>query len=150
MKRIVVQHSRLNGTVAISGAKNSSLRLLVATMLTDETVFLHNIPDILDVRAQVKMMEKIGKTINISGKKLIVNEDKAKKEIIWDDQSIRNTLLMLGVLLARHGEGRVPLPGGCDLGERKYDLHEMAMRTLGAEVWEEAGEEDECEECKQE
>ncbi len=139
MKTVSVQRSRLTGTVDVSGAKNSSLRLLVASLLTEEPVILRNIPNILDVRTQIEMLEKVGKKIAVQGNTLTVTDQKPKTELSWDGRTIRNTLLMLGSLLARHGEGRVPLPGGCDLGERKYDLHEMAMRTLGAEVWEEAG-----------
>jgi len=60
-------------------------------------------------------------------------------DLKWEGRSIRNTLLILGALVARFGEGRVPLPGGCKLGERKYDLHVMLLEKLGARVWEEEG-----------
>lgn len=139
MKTAIVQRSRLAGTVDISGAKNSSLRLLVASLLTDEPVILRNVSDILDVRIQKEMLEKVGKRVNVGKGVFTITEHGSLQDLRWESRTIRNTLLMLGALLARRGEGRVPLPGGCDIGERKYDLHEMAMRALGAEVWEEPG-----------
>jgi UDP-N-acetylglucosamine 1-carboxyvinyltransferase len=135
-----ISKTRLNGLVKVSGAKNSSLRLLAASLLTEETVFLTNFPNgLLDVEIHLRMLEALGKkvasvadTVAIS-----VGEEKIKTQLVWDERSIRNTLLILGALTARYGEGKVPLPGGCKLGERKYDLHVMLLERLGAEVWEE-------------
>lgn len=135
-----ISKTRLNGLVKVSGAKNSSLRLLAASLLTEETVFLNNFPNgLLDVEIHLRMLEALGKnvtsvadTVSIS-----VGDEKIKTQLVWDERSIRNTLLILGALTARYGEGKVPLPGGCKLGERKYDLHVMLLERLGAEVWEE-------------
>ncbi len=137
---LIVSKTRLRGNVKISGAKNSSLRLLAASLLTEETLHLSNFPNgLLDVQIHLKMLTALGKhieavsdTVSIS-----VGEDKIKTQLIWDERSIRNTLLILGALTSRYGEGKVPLPGGCKLGERKYDLHVMLLERLGAEVWEE-------------
>lgn len=137
---IKVQKGKLEGFVKISGAKNSSLRLLAASILTDETVFLTNFPNgLLDVQVHLNMLEKLGKTFSIKEDTVTINEidSKTTTELNWDGRSIRNTLLILGALTARFGEGRVPLPGGCKLGERKYDLHVMLLENLGARVWEE-------------
>src|SRR5690606_15696866 len=65
--------------------------------------------------------------------------EKCVTELIWDKRSIRNTLLILGAVTAKYGHGKVPLPGGCKLGDRKFDLHIMLLQKLGARVWEEDG-----------
>ena len=139
-KIITVQKSRLEGVVKVSGAKNSSLRLLAASLLTDETVFLTNFPNgLLDVQVHLEMLEVLGKTFSAQDDTVTINEIDCTTttELNWDGRSIRNTLLILGALTTRFGEGRVPLPGGCKLGERKYDLHVMLLENLGARVWEE-------------
>lgn len=139
-KIITVQKSRLEGVVKVSGAKNSSLRLLAASLLTDETVFLTNFPNgLLDVQVHLEMLEVLGKTFSAQDDTVTINEidSNTTTELNWNGRSIRNTLLILGALTARFGEGRVPLPGGCKLGERKYDLHVMLLENLGARVWEE-------------
>ncbi|ERM80695.1 UDP-N-acetylglucosamine 1-carboxyvinyltransferase [Rhodonellum psychrophilum GCM71 = DSM 17998] len=137
---IKVQKSRLEGVVRVSGAKNSSLRLLAASILTDETLFLNNFPNgLLDVQVHIEMLEVLGKTFSINEDTVTIKEidSKSVTQLNWGGRSIRNTLLVLGALTTRFGEGRVPLPGGCKLGERKYDLHVMLLENLGARVWEE-------------
>lgn len=137
-----VKKCRLEGTVQVSGAKNSALRLLAASLLTDEKVELYNFPSgLLDAQVHLEMLEVLGKDYTVAGDYVSITEtsDRVKTELNWDGRSIRNTLLILGALTARFGGGRVPLPGGCKLGERKYDLHVMLLERLGARVWEEDG-----------
>ena len=140
INKFKIQKNKLEGLVKVSGAKNSSLRLLAASLLTDETVFLNNFPNgLLDVQVHLEMLEVLGKTFSRHEDTVTINEidSNTTTELNWDGRSIRNTLLILGALTARFGEGRVPLPGGCKLGERKYDLHVMLLENLGARVWEE-------------
>lgn len=137
---IRVKKSKLEGQVKISGAKNSSLRLLAASILTDETLHLTNFPNgLLDVQVHIEMLEVLGKNCSMKDDNLYISETDSKTTttLNWDERSIRNTLLILGALTTRFGEGKVPLPGGCKLGERKYDLHVMLLERLGANVWEE-------------
>jgi len=139
-KKLIINKSRLVGSVKVSGAKNSSLRLLAASLLTDETVELYNFPNgLLDVQVHLDMLKVLGKDYSVNGDyvKITENASTSTTTLTWDERSIRNTLLILGALTARFGEGRVPLPGGCKLGERKYDLHVMLLEKLGATVWEE-------------
>ena len=138
-KAIKVQKGTLKGTVSVSGAKNSSLRLLAASLLTSEPVKLDNFPNgLLDVQVHLQMLEVLGKECDVQGDRVKISEPKAAQtSLAWEGRSIRNTLLILGALTARFGKGRVPLPGGCKLGERKYDLHVMLLENLGAKVWEE-------------
>lgn len=135
-----ISKGTLVGKVKVSGAKNSSLRLLAASILTDENVELYNFPNgLLDVQIHLKMLNVLGKQYNIHNDYVRISEldEKTTTVLDWKERSIRNTLLILGALTARFGEGKVPLPGGCKLGERKYDLHVMLLENLGAEVWEE-------------
>ncbi len=133
----VIQPSRLVGTVTVSGAKNSALKLLTASLLTNETITIENYPaSLLDTQIHVEMLTLLGKTCSLTNNTIAITETANIKSVLeWHDRSIRNTLLMLGALVARTGQGAVPLPGGCDIGDRKYDLHEMVLRSMGAEVW---------------
>lgn len=135
-----VSKSCLEGTVELAGAKNSALRLLAASILTKDTVELYNYPsELLDAQIHVDMLHALGKQtelLNNSHIKITENS-KLSEELVWSGRSIRNTLLILGALTARFGRGKVPLPGGCKLGERKYDLHVMLLERLGAKVFEE-------------
>jgi len=137
--KYLIKPSRLTGEVFVSGAKNSVLRLLAASLLSEESIHLYNYPDsLLDAQVHVEMLRALGKTCLVEEGKIEIQEQGSLlSQLKWDGRSIRNTLLILGALTARTGEGRVPLPGGCKLGERKYDLHEMLLRQLGASVWEE-------------
>ena len=133
----------LKGIVKVSGAKNSSLRLLAASILTTDTLRLSNYPSgLLDVQIHERMLAQLGKRIEHFGHDevhIYQNAPILQTTLLWEERSIRNTLLILGTLTTRYGEGKVPLPGGCKLGERKYDLHVMALKKLGADVWEEDG-----------
>lgn len=137
-----VTKAKLIGQVKISGAKNSALRLLAASLLTNEPVELYNFPHgLLDIQVHLRMLEVLGKsnTTVDDSIRILENSNSLKTTLIWDERSIRNTLLVLGALITRFGEGRVPLPGGCSLGDRKYDLHVMLLEKMGAKVWEEEG-----------
>jgi UDP-N-acetylglucosamine 1-carboxyvinyltransferase len=137
-----VNKGRLTGTVKVSGAKNSALRLLAASILTDEAIELNNFPNgLLDVQVHLDMLKVLGKEYKSFNDNVVITENSyaVTNTLVWNERSIRNTLLILGALTTRFGEGRVPLPGGCKLGERKYDLHVMLLENLGAKVWEEEG-----------
>ncbi|MFA0075120.1 UDP-N-acetylglucosamine 1-carboxyvinyltransferase [Vibrio cyclitrophicus] len=137
-----VSKSKLEGKVTIDGAKNSALRLLAGSILTDEPLALTNYPSgLLDTRIHVEMLEALGKNCTlINDKEILIRENNGlKSQLVWNGRSIRNTLLILGALTARFGQGKVPLPGGCKLGERKYDIHVMLLERLGAIVYEDDG-----------
>ena len=133
----IVKKSILKGTVIISGAKNGVLPLLSASILTSDPVEVSNYPATLsDANIHVNMLEILGKRCKISGNILSITEKEPLSNLLrWEDRSIRNTLLILGALVARTGYGAVPIPGGCKLGDRNFDLHEMLLKQLGAEVW---------------
>ncbi|HET9232308.1 MAG TPA: UDP-N-acetylglucosamine 1-carboxyvinyltransferase [Vitreimonas sp.] len=137
-----LERSRLVGSVHVSGAKNSVLRLMAASLLTPARIALHNYPsDLRDAQIHLGMLEALGKTCVHSGDALVISEGASlRSQLAWPGRSIRNTLLILGALTARLGAGAVPLPGGCDIGasgDRRYDLHVLVLETLGARVWSE-------------
>lgn len=136
-KKYIIEKSILSGVVTVSGAKNSSLRLLAASLLTNEPIHLLGMPTkILDYTLHLELLEQYGKKITDFGDNTTLIEGYVvSNSIEWNKRSLRNTLLILGALLTRTGKGMVPLPGGCKLGERKFDIHEMIMRKLGANVW---------------
>lgn len=140
MNTLIIKKSRIQGTVSISGAKNSVLRLLAASMLTRDKIIINNYPSgLLDAQVHVEMLEMLGKKCTLFGENSIAIEEPAdiKTTLAWKGRSIRNTLLILGSLIARKGFGSVPLPGGCNLGGRAFDLHEMLFKDMGARVWQE-------------
>jgi UDP-N-acetylglucosamine 1-carboxyvinyltransferase len=135
-----LQRSRLTGSVRVSGAKNSVLRLMAASLLTPGRIVLQNYPsDLRDAQIHLGMLQALGKTCRQDGDTLVISEDNSlHTQLDWPGRSIRNTLLILGALTARMGAGAVPLPGGCDIGasgERRYDLHVLVLEALGARVW---------------
>ena len=138
---ITVKKSRLEGEVHLSGAKNSGLKLLTASVLTGEKVEILNSPnELLDMQVHISMLRKMGKKCTVSGSSISIEEsDGLQNELIWDDRSIRNSLLILGALTARFGQAKVPLPGGCKLGDRKFDIHVHVLESLGAKIYEEDG-----------
>jgi UDP-N-acetylglucosamine 1-carboxyvinyltransferase len=135
-----VEKSTLNGEVKLSGAKNSVLRLLAASLLSDEKIKIQNFPShLLDAQVHTEMLRHLGKTCQtVDDETIVITERETLASTLdWKGRSIRNTLLILGALTTRTGEGAVPLPGGCQLGDRKFDLHEMILQKMGAEVWQE-------------
>lgn len=137
-KTLIVEKSTLKGKVHLSGAKNSGLRLQAASILTDDELVLTNFPNGLsDAQIHNEMLEVLGKSITVEGSQLTISGALTQSDLVWDKRSIRNTLLIWGATTAKTGESKVPLPGGCKIGERKYDLHIQVLKALGAEVWEE-------------
>ncbi|HEY0659520.1 MAG TPA: UDP-N-acetylglucosamine 1-carboxyvinyltransferase [Pyrinomonadaceae bacterium] len=133
----------LKGTIEISGAKNSALPCLAATLLTAKTVTLHNVPYVKDLITQRRLLEDLGATVltpelrthKVTAKNIETFE--APYELV---KTMRESVLALGPLLARFGQAKVSLPGGCAIGTRPIDLHLKAFERLGATVSLESGD----------
>ena len=135
-----VYPSSLKGEISITGAKNAVLRYLAASILTDKEMVLENYPlNMLDVSIHEEMLAVLGKTVSHVGNVCKISGSVNQSALIWDKRSIRNTLLIMGCLLAKTGLAKVPLPGGCPLGDRKYDIHVDLIKAFGGKVWEENG-----------
>jgi UDP-N-acetylglucosamine 1-carboxyvinyltransferase len=133
----------LQGKIEISGAKNSALPCLAATLLTGETVTLHNVPYVKDLITQRRLLEDLGATVLTP--ELRTHKVRAANVEIFEApyhlvKTMRASVLALGPLLARFGQAKVSLPGGCAIGTRPIDLHLKAFEQLGAVVSLEAGD----------
>ena len=138
MAKILVNSSGpLHGDVWISGAKNSVLPLLAATILTDQTCIIEGVPDLVDVNVMKRMLVNYGSEIDDSEAGVIRAQMKEVRSCEGDAslvQEMRASVFTMGPMLARHGKVVMPMPGGCTIGKRPIDLHLKGFRALGAEV----------------
>lgn len=131
----------LNGTVKISGAKNAALPLLASMILAETPITLTNVPNLKDVNTLVKLIAGLGITMTYEGDTVVADTSTldnyfAPYELV---KTMRASILVLGPLLARYGEAKVSLPGGCAIGSRPVDQHLKALEALGAKIEVEAG-----------
>lgn len=133
---------KLNGEINISGAKNSALKILTAAILTKEESTISNVPDIIDIRSMIKIVESIGAKINFSNNTLTI--DPSDIDSCSPDKSLTNKLrgsiVLVGPLLARFGEANISKPGGCLIGARPIDDHIDVFTQLGVKVTEKDNE----------
>ena len=135
MKKIVIHGGRpLKGEVTISGAKNSVVALIPATILSDDIVTLDGVPDISDVESLIDIMTIMGAKIERKEDSLIIDPRGVKDMPMpfGKINSLRASYYFYGSLLGRYGQATVGLPGGCDLGPRPIDLHLKAFEAMGA------------------
>ena len=126
----------LEGTIKISGSKNAALPILVASLLTNETSEISNVPDLIDVFTMQELLISLGLKINKKKDLFILEPLKdisthADYELV---RKMRASVLVLGPLLARFGEAEVSLPGGCAIGSRPVDIHISALIKMGAKI----------------
>ncbi|MBN9689876.1 MAG: UDP-N-acetylglucosamine 1-carboxyvinyltransferase [Verrucomicrobia bacterium] len=125
----------LRGEVTIGGSKNAVLPILAATLLTSDTCTLHRVPDLSDVRFMLKILESLGAEAEFKDGTVTVRAARIKGfgdyELI---RKMRGSICILGPLLARCGEARVSLPGGCVIGTRPIDLHLKGLAALKAQI----------------
>jgi UDP-N-acetylglucosamine 1-carboxyvinyltransferase len=127
----------LRGTVVPSGNKNAALPILAATLLTDQPVTLHNLPNIGDVQTMIALLEDLGATIQRHGNHSVTIRAGEIHSCCPDPtlfSEIRGSLTLLGPMLARTGEIELTLPGGDRIGRRRVDTHLLALEALGASV----------------
>ena len=144
MHKFLVRGGRpLTGKIEIGGAKNSALPCLAATLLTAETVTLHNVPYVKDLITQRRLLEDLGATVltpELRTHKVTANNVQLFEAPYHLVKTMRASVLALGPLLARFGQAKVSLPGGCAIGTRPIDLHLKAFEQLGATVSLESGD----------
>ena len=140
-KLLITGGNRLSGEIAISGAKNAALPILCAGLLSADTLQLANVPRLQDVATMLKLLRQMGLRVEQDGERLALNGGsvdnyEAPYEMV---KTMRASILVLGPLLARFGEARVSLPGGCAIGSRPVDQHIKGLQAMGAEIAIEAG-----------
>jgi UDP-N-acetylglucosamine 1-carboxyvinyltransferase len=143
MDTLVIQGGAvLGGELDISGAKNAVLPILVASILANSTVTLTNIPHLRDVTTSIELLATMGAGITVD-EKLTVEIDPSTVSLFEVPyelvKTMRASILVLGPLLARHGEARVSLPGGCAIGSRPVNIHLDGLRAMGADIKVEKG-----------
>jgi UDP-N-acetylglucosamine 1-carboxyvinyltransferase len=135
----------LHGTIAVSGAKNAALPLMAACLLTDEPLQLSNLPHLADITTLANLLAQLGVSIGMdghapngghAGRVVSLRAEKITSTTASYDlvRKMRASILVLGPLLAREGQARVSLPGGCAIGTRPVDLHLKALQQLGATI----------------
>lgn len=131
----------LNGTVAISGAKNAALPIIAASLLTDKPLALSNVPELNDITTMVKLLAQMGVASERKGETLTLNAaNVTDKAALYEMvKTMRASILVLGPLVARFGEAKVSLPGGCAIGARPVDLHIRGLEAMGASITIEGG-----------
>ena len=152
MDRIkIVGGKRLQGTIPISGAKNAALPLMIASLLTEDRLTLKNVPNLADVNLLARILRNHGVDLAVDGKRVggaahlgetfhLTARDISDTMAPYDLVSrMRASFWVLGPLVARMGEAKVSLPGGCAIGTRPVDLHLTALKALGAEIEIDAG-----------
>jgi len=136
-KLLIRGRATRTGRVSISGAKNSAVAVLPACILAEGTTVLQNVPDIADVAVQRQILAALGAEVSDGAERgeVRVTVGAVGSEVPYGlGKLLRGSVLLLGALVARCGEARVPLPGGCAIGSRPLDLHLKGLRELGAEV----------------
>lgn len=137
MDRFVIEGGkRLSGVVKISGAKNSALPIIAASLLTDREVVLENIPDVVDVHTMIELIEHIGAKVQFKKNVLKIHTPSIKRinapyNIV---RKMRASYYVLGALIAREKMAKVSLPGGCAIGPRPVDLHIKGLKALGCNI----------------
>lgn len=129
--------NRLTGEIRISGAKNSALPILAATLLADEPVTIRNLPHLHDITTMIELLGRMGVSLLVGEKlSLEVNASTIKHFIAPYElvKTMRASILVLGPLLAHFGIAEVSLPGGCAIGSRPVDLHLNGLKAMGAEI----------------
>ena len=140
----IVGGTPIKGKIHISGAKNAALPLLAASLLTDETLTLGNVPHLADIATMANLLGQLGVSLSLNGQQKVTPTGRVMDLKAANITSItapydlvrkmRASILVLGQLLARCGEAKVSLPGGCAIGTRPVDLHITALQRLGAEI----------------
>jgi len=131
---------KLKGSITPQGAKNEALQILCAVLLTEETITIHNIPDIVDVNKLIQLLKNLGVEIkkqsagsySFKAKKIDLNYLKSE-QFKTDGRGLRGSIMLVGPLLARFGKGSIPRPGGDKIGRRRLDTHFEGLVKLGAE-----------------
>lgn len=142
MDKLLIQGGhRLSGDINISGAKNAALPILCAGLLTADSIQLSNVPLLQDVTTILKLLRQMGLQVEQDGENVTLNGSAIDKleapyEMV---KTMRAAILVLGPLLARFGEAKVSLPGGCAIGSRPVDQHIKGLQAMGAEITIEAG-----------
>ncbi|MCF6310896.1 MAG: UDP-N-acetylglucosamine 1-carboxyvinyltransferase [Verrucomicrobiales bacterium] len=140
-KLLVHGGAQLEGTVAISGSKNSSLPILAATLLTKGTCVIRRVPDVSDTNYMIQILQNLGAEVERASGTVTVKAENIKPDAPYElVRKMRASICVMGPLLARLQKASVSMPGGCVIGDRPVDLHLKGLEGLGADVQMEGGD----------
>ena len=138
MEQYIIKGGKpLSGEVEIGGAKNAALAILAAANMTNETVYIDNLPDVRDINALLDAMEGIGTRIDRVDRHAVTVNGSSVENFIVESESmkkIRASYYLLGALLGKYKRAQVPLPGGCNIGSRPIDQHLKGFKAMGAKT----------------
>lgn len=140
-KLLVTGRKKLDGEVEVQGAKNSTLPIIAASILTKGENVIHNCPSLSDVDASVNILRYLGCAVTRCDKTLLVKCDDINRFDVPVElmRKTRSSIVFLGAILARTGRARISFPGGCEIGSRPIDLHLNSLREMGADIREKHG-----------
>ena len=129
----VLGANKLKGQINISGSKNASLPILASSLLSNKKIYLNNLPRVKDIETMINLLKSLGSKIEFKKKKVIIDNSNQKKNFASYNlvKTMRAGILVLGPLLAKFGNAKVSLPGGCAIGTRPIDIHLKALSKLG-------------------
>ena len=135
-KLVITGGNRLNGEITVSGAKNSVLKQMAASLLFSGSVCIKNVPNLTDVYSMLEVLEFLGAKVRFKNNTLDIDSSDisgsfAPHELV---NKLRASFIVLGPLLGRFKEAKVAMPGGCQIGARRLDLHEKGLKALGVEI----------------
>ncbi len=141
-KLLIRGGASLNGEISISGAKNAALPILSATLLTDQSVNIGNVPHLHDITTTMELLCRMGSQVTID-ERMRIEIDNSQIENFFAPyelvKTMRASILVLGPLLARYGKADVSLPGGCAIGSRPVNIHLQGLAAMGADIVVEGG-----------
>ncbi|MFH1772711.1 MAG: UDP-N-acetylglucosamine 1-carboxyvinyltransferase [Candidatus Omnitrophota bacterium] len=140
MDKLTIHQSKLSGNIVVSGSKNAALPIMAATILTDDKCVIHNVPNLMDVRTMIKILDVLGKKISFANNTLTVSTKKVSSRYNCYTapyrlvSTMRASFTCLGPLIAKRKRAKISLPGGCVIGVRPVDLHIKGLRDLGVKI----------------
>ena len=138
MSRLVIKGPvELNGEISVRGAKNAALPIVIASAVSTQPVMLENVPtELKDIGVALEALQHVGSQVNIADDRVEVRSNQIKETSLplGICGRFRSSLLFLGLLIGKCGHAKITMPGGCNLGDRKFDLHFEGLRQLGAKV----------------
>jgi UDP-N-acetylglucosamine 1-carboxyvinyltransferase len=132
---VIEQSKHMEGTLEVSGAKNATLPLMAATILTEEPCIIRNVPNLLDIKNMIELLSDMGKKITMDKNTLCIEGPILNKETREDIvRKMRASVLVMGPLIAKYKSGKVSMPGGCSIGARPIDQHLKAAKKMGVDI----------------
>ena len=143
MKRIIIDGGQeISGTIKISGAKNSIVALLPASILTNGKCVIKNVPDISDVRILLEMLEYLGSVVSFEDETIIIDNSNVQNKDITEEfaSQLRASYYFMGSMIAKFHHAKIAFPGGCVIGSRPIDIHLDSFRKMGIKIEEKVNE----------